>query len=93
MDHERQARKAVTRSGGVTYYNATGRPITAMMEIGGASGGTVQSIFVAGENILGTDAFAALSGSRMFFTFPIPAGASYSYDVTAGFGTISKELR
>jgi len=74
-----------SRTGGVTYYNTTGRPIALLIN---AHALTSMTFAVNGVNQV---AFA--NGSATAQLYIVPAGASYSYTTSAGGVTSWAELR
>lgn len=64
-----------SRTAGTTYYNTTGKPISATLTL--PSGGTVLNVYING-------AFLANPGNYAMGTFIIPPGSSYRYTFAAG---------
>lgn len=93
-----QTWQAVTRAGGTTYFNTTGRPIQLLLS-GATSGANVVGIFYVaingGANLpIGTAGGSGIPQTTLSGTITIPVGASYvvTYNNIAG-GPSAYELR
>lgn len=89
-----QTWQSVTRTNGTTYYNTTGKPITASCSItsnGSAVGATVVTINGVAVTVCSAgNATTTGSGNGVVI---IPPGASYVTSASNGTGTINQELR
>lgn len=89
-----QTWQAVTRTGGVTYYNTTGKPILLNTAIQYSAGGGVQAtIAINGVSITYCYSYSPSTNSSGAGQIIIPPGASYVITYAASTTITNHELR